>query len=131
MYREQEKYMDLLKECKPEDYCVKPHPRDLKMNESKYVMENCGNFEVANMYYDMSDKVFISIISTACLTPYMIYNRKPVLIYLYKIFLKHYMFKEWIEAAKIIEMVASSDEYTGKIFLPNSLEELKMIIKSL
>lgn len=131
MYQEQEKYIDLLKECKPDEYCVKAHPRDLKIKNNKYIVENCGNFEVANMHYDMSDKVFISIISTACLTPYMIYNRKPILIFLYKIFLKHHMFKTWIDAAKIIEMVASSNEYKGKIYIPDSLEELKMIIKSL
>ena len=131
MYQEQEKYIDLLKKYKPNDYCVKAHPKDLKIKNGKYIVDNCGNFEIANMYYDMSDNVFISIISTACLTPYMLYNRKPILIFLYKIFLKKYMFKEWIEAEKVIMAIASSNEYMGKIYIPESLEELKIIIKSL
>lgn len=129
MYGEQRQYVSALKEVAPNDYCIKPHPSEFKSNSlSGDIVENCGNFELANFLYNMSNKVYISIISTACLTPSMLVGRKPYVIYLFKIFMKKFEMPGWKNVGKVIEKYSMNENMKNRVFIPESIEEYKKIL---
>lgn len=132
MYEEQRKYVEVLKEIAPFDYCIKPHPNETRIIDiDNELNENCGIFEVANLLFDMSDHVFVSIISTACLTPKMLYDKKPVVIFLYKIFQLKFNIPEWNETDKVIRRIIEQEDYESKVFIPESIEEYISMVNNL
>lgn len=131
-YLEQEIYLKVLASKYSEKYCVKLHPNEVNDDISNnYCIEDCGNFEIANGLFDISNKVYISIISTACLTPSIIYGKRPYIIFLYKIFMKKFDMPDWYDVEKVIERFIIIKEYENRIFIPNSLEEYKKILDML
>lgn len=132
MYKEQIFYINILKDICSENYCVKIHPHEQKEEVSKkYYIEDCGNFEIANIEYDLSNKIYISIISTACLTPKLIANTNPRIIYLFDIFTQKYPVQEWNDAKKVIYNFIEKENYWNRIMIPKSIEEYKSILKKL
>lgn len=131
-YIEQDIYLKVLASIHSEKYCVKLHPNEINANISNnYCIEDCGNFEIANGLFDVSNKVYISIISTACLTPNIIYGKRPYIIFLYKIFMKKFDMPDWYDVEKVIERFIKIKEYEDRIFLPNNLEEYISILNML
>lgn len=109
-------------------YC--PHPRyflcehDFKISDIKQIWElqvlDQDNFD---------DKLIISVHSTACLTPKILFDKQPYVIFLYKLVIKHdwYFFKEM---EKVIELFKNSYSDPSKIMIPETLAEYKECIDS-
>ncbi len=132
MYEEQDKYISILFSEYPDDYCVKKHPSDTKIeHEKKYNIEDCGNFEIANAIYDMSDNIFVTIISTAGLTPFLLYKKKPNVIFLYKIFLNSFNMPEWSKTDIVIKRMVQKMSYEGRAYFPENIEQYKTVLRKL
>lgn len=129
-YDEQCNYLNIVKNMFASDYAVKTHPNETrKISLNDYFIEDCGNFELANGLYDMSSNVFVSIISTACLTPTILFNRQPNVVFLYKIFMKRFEVPEWVETDKVISNIVKIKGIEKKVFIPESIDEFKRIMK--
>lgn len=132
MYEEQRCYIDLLDSVTGGDFSIKKHPNEIRVeNEPCNQYEDCGNFELANYRYDMSDKVFISIISTACLSPSILFNRTPYIIFLYKIFEAKFEMPEWTETDKVIKNFVDFSGMENRIFIPSTLGEYREILQQI
>lgn len=131
MYGEQIEYIKWIATKFPKNYCLKLHPSDSKSDRLKeYIVENCGNFEIANALFDMSRSIFISIISTACLTPNLIFGRTTTCIFLYKIFMKKFIMPEWNETENVIKKLLK-DSPDLHIYIPESMDDLASILEHL
>lgn len=132
MYKEQMRYIQILKKKRGQEYCIKKHPNEMNNNPSEeYIYEDCGNFELANCMYDMSDKLMISIISTACLTPYFLLNKSMKVIFLYKIFLRKYVMEEWKRIDNVIRKMIHEYGLQNLVFIPESIDEYVSLLEML
>lgn len=114
--------------------CLKKHPNDrnnFNFDTKLPVINDFGSFEVKNFFCSMNDYIFVSIISTACLTPKLIYDEEPTVIFLYKIFLNHYIYEEWIETDKVIRRIRSSYKKPERIMIPENIEEYRECLKKI
>lgn len=112
-----------------EDCLVKLHPNEIGTVQENGEINYLGgkaSFEVCNFGCNYSNQVFVSIISTACLTPKMIYDQEPYIIYLYKIFEKDYPM--WDDVDETIKKLVSCYKKTERVFIPESWEEYKDVL---
>ena len=95
------------------DLIVRNHPRETR--ELK-----CDN--------DINDdKVLIAFCSTAQITPKMLYDKEPYLVFLYRLF-----DCDWIEDYdRLVEQVRNSYRNKKKVFLPSTLDELVNTLNNL
>lgn len=117
-----------------ENIGIKKHPNNINntnLYESRSLIEGMSSFELNNIYYSLNDKILISIISTACLTPKMIYDEEPYVIFLYNIFLSKYKFPEWSDAEKVIDKVKKTYRIPSKIIVPETIDELKECLRNI
>lgn len=108
---------------------IKVHPSDRKINMFPNV--ECLNdsccFEILNLNFNFEKNVFITIISTAAITPKIIYNQEPVIIFLFKIFQKRYI-DEWRDIEVPIRKLLAEYNHKERIFIPESMEEFTNIL---
>lgn len=117
-----------------ENIGIKKHPNNINnkdIYEDNLIIEGISSFELNNLYYSLNEKVLISIISTACLTPKMIYDEEPYVIFLYKIFLSKYEFSEWISTEEVILKIKRNYRVPSKIMIPETISELKGYLNSI
>lgn len=103
--------------------CIKKHPSDVNnfsIEQRIEVIEDLGNFELYNLEHDVTNNIFISIISSACLTPKLIYNQEPTIILLYKIFRKK---EDWIIPDGVIQKIRKTYSIPEKVMIPESISE--------
>lgn len=128
-YKFQEKMLQIVVDTiGSENVGIKKHPNDIcnvDLYKKYNIIEGIRSFELNNLYYTLNNKILISIISTACLTPKMIYDEEPYVVFLYRIFLSKFEYKEWIYTEKIIYKIRSRYRTPEKIMIPESLSDLK------
>lgn len=112
--------------------CVKPHPNEWKtishLKDVDYI-KSTASFEISNYYYDYSDNIFVSLYSTASLTPRLVYNDNPTIIFLYKILEKEFGVDLGIN--KSMKRLASIYQDETKVFFPSTVEQFVDILKKL
>lgn len=118
-----------IKEFKP---LVRLHPRQKDLKYENVDMDTTGNMwelECINAIND--DHILMSFFSTVQFSPKMIANKEPYVIFLYKLFLKNLNGTEipWFE--EMIGQLKEKYSDSGRIFVPENIEELKEIIESL
>lgn len=108
--------------------CVKLHPREKDSASLRKfrLFEAKGVFEVLLMN-GFSPKCLVGVNSTALLTPFMLWNLKPTLIFLYKIC--HYdgiskRMDLFLENFKVIY-----SKNGGELYIPGSFDELEGLLK--
>lgn len=112
-----------------EDLIIKMHPRATKpiYGEQYRTFATTAPWEIFLMNMEVGEKVLISLTSTACLTPRMIFDSEPQVIFLYKLF--------GIENSEAIEefiyRVKNGYNEPSKVQIPENIEELKAIIKKI
>ena len=133
-YRFQEELVSLLllhagkKQC-----CVKTHPNELSPDrdhlEGFCYINSDSSFEISNYYHNFEENVFLSSISTACLTPKMIYNQEPVVIFLYKLFQSK--FGLWQKEDATIDSLRRLYRDKSRFYVPQTIEEYVAILDHL
>lgn len=121
----------LKKELGNKKFHMKLHPNS---NINLYgdgidILKTTDGFEIINLEYNVSEKVLISIMSSACLTPKLIYNEEPYIVFLYN------LSKETRDYApdflKLVNKIKNIYDKPEKILIPNTIQEYKEMINKL
>lgn len=118
--------LNLIKVKVNKDIIVKPHPRALQniyLNNFP-TFDSIAPFEVYLLKENLENKCFISINSTVCLNPKILFNKEPYVILLYKLI----NFDGIPNFNKNIELIVNKtrNNYVNneKFFIPENLKEL-------
>lgn len=108
---------------------IKSHPRENERLEGFHYWSgnNSMCFESDCSLNDFSNSVFITISSTAVFNPKMIFGQQPTIVLLYKLFpsISVYNIDEFMDKFH------QTNSKSGKVYIPESMEELMNIIKEL
>lgn len=109
-----------------EELIVKKHPRlDLSIENSDISIDDSGKmFESILFNIDCSDSLLVSVTSTACITPFMILNEMPYVIFLGNIGTNR---NSNVLDAKYMKNIVNSYK-SERFFTPKSLSELEAIL---
>lgn len=114
-----------------EDVVIKIHPASRNNNYSEKYGQYTDKvpFEVLMNTYSMERKILISVFSSACFSPKLLMDQEPYVILTYKIMRPYFKFDE--SFLNIIDKVKSDYREKNKIFIPESMDELKMLVRDL
>ncbi|MBR4461151.1 MAG: hypothetical protein IKS51_01000 [Erysipelotrichaceae bacterium] len=108
-------------------YC--PHPRNPE-NDTIFLSSDpkqIWELQVLNTK-QIEKKLIISIHSTACLTPKILFDKEPYVILLYRIVIEHdWKYFEMME--KVIEAFIRKHRDPDKVMIPSTLEEYEECLK--
>lgn len=110
-------------------FTIKLHPRtrDYKA-DSKSIVKTSVPFECLLASEELDDKIIISVMSTAAITPGLLYQRSPYIIFLYKLF-PEIPFDS--KTQEFVDCLASLPLYSGKVFIPQDINEMVYVLKKL
>lgn len=107
---------------------IKPHPRQVNSTIGNFGIDVCKNntipWEIVCLNNDLSEKVQITIFSQACVSPKLIFNEEPTVIFLYKLLPVSYDFLG-NGLLKFADSIGNLYTDKTKYFIPNSFEELR------
>lgn len=95
------------------------------LSEGQSILQIEDSLEIIELKQAFDDKVLISIISTACLTPKMIFGEEPYVILLYKLFENNDT--RWTCIDNFMKCVQKL-YCQNKFFIPLNIEELKELL---
>lgn len=114
------------------DASVKMHPRSLfnELYSDMEIINNCnGVWEIVCLNDNIEDKVIVSLFSTACFTPKLLFDIEPIVIFLEKIStiksVDEQIFNRTVN--KLRECYRDKD----RVIVPASIKELITIIEKL
>jgi hypothetical protein len=109
---------------------IKLHPRTNKnIFENKVnVMQTRVPFEFVVMNNEVKDKILISVFSSACLNPKIMFDEEPYVILLYKIIDLPRLWNLNERNFNLAYKVKESYKAKNKFFIPETFEELSEII---
>ena len=112
------------------DICVKTHPNANKKVLNEAEGSYCGSkcFEINNYFFPVEKKLIVSIISTAAITPKILYNEEPRILFLYKLFLKKYSYNEWNRTDLVVRRIKQRYSDPSRIMIPESFEQLSVFL---
>jgi hypothetical protein len=117
-----------------ENVCVKKHPNEIKRinddesHAEKIVKNVC--FEALNYSLNLQNNILVSVGSSACVTPKLIYNQEPITIYLYKIYDSEFPGK-FTDDNESISLYMGLYKNKNVVYTPETMEEFEHILKSL
>lgn len=132
-YIQQNKAIDFFIKKLGNSFQIKLHPNTLLKEEvyGEYMSSVRTPMEMLCMNADVSQNVFISVLSTVGITPKLMFDQEPVVIFLYKIIKLDKMKYIGSELFKFVEDFENTYSDPGRIFIPESMEELEEILERL
>lgn len=133
IHKSQLEIIDFFVEKLGDSFCVKLHPSTfLKDEEHRSYSSNVQtSMEMLCMNSDVSDNVFISVLSTAGIAPKLMFGQEPVIIFLYKIIRLDKLKQVGSSFFTFIENFTKTYTDPDRIFIPESMQELEEILKKL
>lgn len=108
---------------KKKDVIVKPHPRDaFHYIDCGYYSEIGIPFEVICYLNDFSDKCLITLHSSACYYPKLLFDQEPQIVFLYNItrpYIGNYFEDELLYMNSLKDIYENPD----KVFIPKTIQE--------
>lgn len=121
-----------------EDYIIRKHPTRVpedneynKINIAMSPKENTPWEVILLNMRDISSKILISINSTACITPKLLFDQEPYVILLYKLvpeFLNHYRVT-LPQNERFFYSIKNCYRDTKKFFIPETFDQLASFLK--
>jgi hypothetical protein len=114
----------------PENVGVKIHPR----TQENLYQDTCNvinikiPFEILELNFDINNIILISVLSTACLNPKIVFNEEPYVILLYKLIELQGTDNAFLD---IVLKVKNSYNNKNRFFIPETVEELMIILTRL
>ena len=125
---DKETFWNKVFECLNKDIAIiKPHPRQKNSTLSNSGIKVCHNntlpWEIVCLNNDLSNKVQITIFSQACISPKLIFDQEPTVIFLYKLLPVGY---DYLGAGllEFADSIGALYRDKDKYFIPESFEEL-------
>lgn len=108
---------------------VKMHPRaEMNVYGNKYrTFSTSIPWEIFVMNEYISNKILLSITSTACFTPKIVFGEEPTVIFMYKLF----KIENSLVVEEFIQKVKKTYRNPQNVYIPESFEELKKVILEL
>lgn len=110
--------------------CLKLHPSSDKTQYVEHKLSIIDNipFEIVALNNSLNNKILISIFSSACFTPTLLFGETPIIVILYKLFSKEHEIDN-----NVLQFIEKFKERypNGKFYLPENNDELVEIIKDL
>lgn len=112
---------------------VRVHPRENIEDYQKFGVDidDDSLWELSCMTEITNDNVLIGIYSSSQIMPKIMFNKEPYLLFLYKVFEKMYTVEQFKMIADIVGDVIDKYSNNHKIFTPENLDELSLVIKKL
>lgn len=116
---------------------IKLHPRTKENLYDENIKWGNGNIPAevyfANMGDSLSEKIIVSVASTSCATPKIIFDEEPYIISLHKLFRGIDVLEDenFIECEEFLKRLEDVYHETGKIFVPDNREELEDTVRLL
>lgn len=112
---------------------VRVHPRENVEDYQKFGVDidDDSLWELSCMTEITSNSVLIGIYSSSQIMPKILFNKEPYLIFLYKVFKKMYTVEQFKMIADIVEDIVAKYSDNQKIYIPDNLDELSLVIKKL
>lgn len=132
-HKKQLEIIDFFIEKLGDSFCVKLHPSTLlkELEHRGYTSNFQTAIEMLCMNNNVSNNVFISVLSTVGVAPKLMFDQEPVVIFLYKIIsldkLKYVGSNFFIFIENFTNIYIDPD----RIFIPESMQELEEILKNL
>jgi len=116
-----------------EDVLIRFHPREAGRKVPEKIRTDHGSvmWELTASMTDMDDKILVGYYSTAQMTPKILFDQEPWLIFLYRI--DKNLFDERMKKSLdiMVEDLRANYRDKGKIFIPDSIEDFKEQLNSL
>lgn len=110
-----------------ENIIARPHPQDIQKNFNNIDIDrNSMMWEMMCYKIISEDKILLGKYSTAQITPKLLYNKEPFIIFTYYLYEKK---NEKIENA--INSIRNIYTKKERVFTPKSFEELEKVLKNL
>lgn len=108
---------------------VKPHPQTKEKwkTEKIKILDIKESFEIYSLNNSCEGKVLISVISTACVTPKIIFGQEPKVILLYKLFTNSELY--WNGIDKIFKEIKKSYSNPFDFAIPENIDELRFVLR--
>ena len=108
-----------------ENISIKAHPNQLhsveRLEEVEYIDSLCC-FELSNFYENWDDVIFVSAVSTASVSPKLVYGDSPKIIFLYRLFQQKFgMWKGIDKSIDNLKQLYSENKHA--IYTPNTIDE--------
>lgn len=112
--------------CEIEHLLIKLHPRTLQTTyDNRYrILQTQVPWEVILLNEQTDNSVLISLSSTACLTPKLIFDKEPWCIFLFKLFPV-----SGDEIENLIQRIRACYRNPQRILIPNNVEEFKQLLE--
>ncbi|WP_028274627.1 polysialyltransferase family glycosyltransferase [Atopococcus tabaci] len=123
-------YKLIEKHAAADELVTKLHPRNKRHVYSRTMYQSYP-FELLQLNNNIEDKVLISGVSTACLTPKLVFNEEAHVILLYKLLRSPIFQQEQKAYFEFAEKVKNDYVNKDRFFIPETEEELVDIIKHL
>lgn len=125
------KYFKIIEEELDGKVLVKPHPSKLNFwdKNKKNILFTSDTFEIFCLMYSFNDRMLLSVFSTSCLIPKMVFGMEPFVILFYKLF-ENYN-SQWKNVDKIVDAIKNDYKNQLKFIVPNSEDELRKALKQL
>lgn len=113
-----------------DDVICKPHPRstgEIKSSIKVYTMHDVPvEILYMGMGNELNNKIIISVFSTAAFTPLLMFGKNPIIIFLYKMFLRDDRIKRCDQLLDKIKQVSK-----GVICTPDNINDFNKCLKAL
>ena len=110
---------------KTDNVIVKPHPRDVHQYfKCDYYLRNEIPFEVICYLTDFSDKCLITVHSSACYYPKLLFNQEPRVMFLYKP-IKPYVGRFFDKELQYMNALKKIYDNSDNVLIPDSIEMYK------
>ncbi len=111
---------------------VRVHPRQLNANSADLDVDDVNNlWELECIHHITDSHVLIGAFSTAQLAPKLLCDKEPYLVFTYKLFFSNTDSAFWCGTAGLIEQFNSLYRQSGRICVPESMEELEAVLDRL
>lgn len=104
---------------------IKKHPRD---PDGFHNARNSLPFEVFCLHGDIGNKVLVSFLSTACLTPWLVFGQTPTVILLHRLICGRVAYKG---LSAFFDRMPKVYGQPDKVQIPNTLKELRECLAAL
>lgn len=118
------KLIEQLKINFKDDFIIKRHPRSNKNYKLKCI-EDKSPWELVCMNNKIEDRILISVNSTACITPKVLFDKEPIIIILAKIFPDDLNIANHV--CTLFEKLENTYKNKNRVFIPNNFDELNKI----
>lgn len=123
------KLQEIIQQYSKNTILVKRHPLsncNYWEKEKTKIIDVKENFEIYCLVHSIQTNTLIGVISTACLLPKIVFNCEPRVIMLYKLFTNCGIY--WKNIDSLIQKIKRQYSKPENFMVPESIEELKMII---